>query len=414
MWDRPTSAGGAGAAWGATGTRASRVAASEQSWASRRAVGKARPRIGRVGTGRAGELLHLCAREQRGVVRRMSLRGQPPRLDRVREDHRRPIGYGVRPRERLEQIVEVVTAEIPDRAQQFLVVELGDQPDEVPFAAAGARKSFAQLARRRPQQPLEFLVGHLVDPATQRVAARAREQLAQPAPVLDGDRLPAGRLEHPRDPARGDVRDDSVERLAVEVDDPQHLAEARHDRVDQRLPDRPLVELGVTQQRDLAASLRDLEVARHVAVRDGAPDRRGRSDPHRAGGEVGGHRILQPARVALQPTELTQRRQVFEVQLTEQILDRVEDRGGVRLHRHSVGPAQMLEPERGHDRHDRRRGRLMTADLHARTRLPHPVGVIHDRSRQPEHPVLDCLEHPEPLILAGRDRHATIVPRTRG
>ena len=52
-------------------------------------------------------------------------------------------------------------------------------------------------------------------------------------------------------PPGGDVGHDAVERLAVEVDDPQHLAEPRDDRVDERLPDRALVELGVAEQRDL-------------------------------------------------------------------------------------------------------------------------------------------------------------------
>ena len=50
------------------------------------------------------------------------------------------------------------------------------------------------------------------------------------------------------DPAGGDVGHDAVERLAVEVDDPQHLAEARDHRVDERLPDRALVELGVAER----------------------------------------------------------------------------------------------------------------------------------------------------------------------
>ena len=40
----------------------------------------------------------------------------------------------------------------------------------------------------------------------------------------------------------------------------------RHDRVDDRLPDRALVELGVADERDLAPALRDVEVPGDVAV----------------------------------------------------------------------------------------------------------------------------------------------------
>ena len=165
----------------------------------------------------------------------------------------------------------------------------------------------------------------------------AREQLAQTPAVLDRDRLPAGRLEHAPHPAGGDVGHDAVERLPVEVDDPQHLAEPRDHRVDERLPDRALVELGVADQRDLAPALRHVEVPGHVAVRDRAPDRRGRADPDRAGREVDDVRILGPARVALQAAELAQRRQVAAVELAEQVVDGVQHRRGVRLHRDAVG-----------------------------------------------------------------------------
>ena len=54
------------------------------------------------------------------------------------------------------------------------------------------------------------------------------------------------------DAADRDIRHDPVERLPVDVDDPQHLAELRDQRVDDRLPDRALVELGVADERDLA------------------------------------------------------------------------------------------------------------------------------------------------------------------
>ena len=42
---------------------------------------------------------------------------------------------------------------------------------------------------------------------------------------------------------------------------------------------------------------------------------------------------------------------------------RVQHRRGVRLDRHPVPAAQVLEPQRGHDRHHRGAGRLVAADL---------------------------------------------------
>ena len=73
-----------------------------------------------------------------------------------------------------------------------------------------------------------------------------------------------------------------------------------------------------------------------------------------------------PARVALQPAELAQSRQVAAVERAEQVVDRVQHRRGVRLHRDAVGRAQVLEVERRHDADHRRRRGLVPADLHAR------------------------------------------------
>ena len=197
----------------------------------------------------------------------MALGRQPPALDRVGEHDARAVAHGVGGAEGGDQRREVVAAEVAERGQQLGVVAR-QHVDLEPLA---------QLAGVRAQQPLVLLVRHRVDARAQRLEA------LQPRPVLDHLDVPAGRLEHRRQPARGDVRHHAVERLAVEVDDPHHLAELGHHRVGDRLPDRALVELGVADQRDLAAADRDVEVAGDVAVRERAPDRRRRADADRAG-----------------------------------------------------------------------------------------------------------------------------------
>ena len=143
-------------------------------------------------------------------------------------------------------------------------------------------------------------------------------------------------------------------------------------RIDERLPDGALVELGVADERDVAAALRHVEVAGDVAVRDRAPERRRRADADRAGREVDDARILGAARIALQPAELAQRRQVAAVERAEQVVDRVQHGRGVRLDRDAVGRAQVLEVERRHDADHRGRRRLVAADLDARRRRRAP------------------------------------------
>ena len=244
--------------------------------------------------------------------------------------------------------------------------------------------------------------------------ARSVRVAGEPRPVLDHHAVPAGGLEHRREPPRRDVRHHAVQRLAVEVDDPHDLAQMGDHRIGDRLPARALVELGVAEQRDLAAAARHLEVPGHVAVRERAPDRRRRADADRAGRVVDGIGVLGAARVGLQPAVLAQRREVAAVQPAQQVVDRVQHRRRVRLDRHAVGRLQVREPQRRHQAHHRRAGGLMAADLHARLVGAHPVGVVHDRRGQPQHATLDAVQRREVevgLDGGGHARDATRVCR---
>ena len=91
------------------------------------------------------------------------------------------------------------------------------------------------------------------------------------------------------------------------------------------------------------------KVGAGVAVRDGCPQCRCGPDTDRAGGEVDGVWVLQPAGIALQPAFCAQCRQVGGVEVTEQIVDRVQDRGGMRLDRDTVGVTEGVERQRDHD-----------------------------------------------------------------
>ena len=176
----------------------------------------------RVGAERLRELPVLLLVEQRGVVGRVALGRQPPALDRVGEHDRRAVAHRVGLAVAVEQRAEVVAAEVAERVQQLVVLEVvGDHLEPPP-----------QLARVGAQQPLVLLVGHRVDALAQRLVG------GELRPVLDHHAVPAGGLEHRREPPRRDVGHDAVERLAVEVDDPQDLAELRHHRVGDRLPAR--------------------------------------------------------------------------------------------------------------------------------------------------------------------------------
>lgn len=307
-------------------------------------------------------------------------------LHGVGEDHRGP---GVVDRgERVAQRGGVVPAEVAHRGEQRVVVEVGDERGQVRVSVG---EPGADLVGVAAQQALVLRVLHGVDPGAQRVAAGPAEQLVQQPAVLDGEDLPAGRGEHPLDPRRADRGDDPVQGLAVEVDDPHHLAQLADHRVEDGLPDRALVELGVADQGVLPALPGTPEVGVDVAAGQRTPDRGGRADPHRAGRVVDRVGVLGPRRVGLQPAERAQRAQVALVELAEQVVDRVQHRGRVRLDRDPVPGPQVLEPQRGHDRRHRRRRRLVPAHLQP-ARVTAPVGRVDDRGRQPQHPLLDLDE----------------------
>ena len=83
-----------------------------------------------------------------------------------------------------------------------------------------------------------------------------------------------------------------------------------------------------------------------IAVGEARPDRRRCADPDRSGREVDGVRVLRPARIALEPAERAQLRQVAPVEPPQQVVDRVEDRRGMGLHRDPVRRPHVLELER--------------------------------------------------------------------
>ena len=250
------------------------------------------------------QLLPLGRRQQRRVVGRMPFGGEPARLDRVGEDDRGALVAASHARKASSRS----TRSWPPRSR-------------IARRSSASSRSAISLSTSRPAASRSPAGARAAPPASPRSSRwyssfgipSIRRRSASPPlrskssrrkrPYLTSDRLPAGGLEHRLDPPGGDVGDDPVERLPVEVDHPHQLAERRDHRVDQRLPDRPLVELGVAEQGDLAAGPRRLEVVDDVAVGDRAPDRRGGADADRAGGEVDRVGVLGPARVALQAAE---------------------------------------------------------------------------------------------------------------
>ena len=250
-----------------------------------------------VGAQRAGQLEHLLAREQRGVVLRVALDRQRPALDRVGEHHRRAVA--VHGAVGLDQLGRVVPAQVAQAGAQLAVAQLHHEP----LAARRRRRAGARAAPRGARAAgagtPRWASRRCAGAARRRRAARTARPSRAPYLTLITCQPAASNMLAQR--AEGDVGHHAVERLAVEVHHPQHLAELRHAGVGHRLPHRALVELGVAHEGDLASHRRRLEaVVLEVAAGERAPDRGGGADAHRAGRVVHRVGVLGPAGVALQ------------------------------------------------------------------------------------------------------------------
>jgi hypothetical protein len=136
-----------------------------------------------------------------------------------------------------------MAADIRDERGQPIVTHVGDNAVEraVDAARGIGHQGLAQPADRNAQKPLIVDVGHRLQARLQALTAgpgEQRLQLPAPAQLLDA---PAARAEHLGELPRPRVGHDPVEALAIDVDDPQHVAEPPDDLLAQRLPDVALV-----------------------------------------------------------------------------------------------------------------------------------------------------------------------------
>ena len=242
---------------------------------------------------------------------------------------------------------------------------------------------------------------------------RLGDLLAQLAAVSDLAHVPSGGGEQ-RLPLPGPAdRHDPVQRLAVVVDDPEDVPQPGRGGLGNRLPDASLVQLRVAHQRDEPARLPGAEVVVDVPAGQRREQRGDGAQSQRPGGEVDTVRVAGPARVRLQPTAGPQPRQIAAVQPTEQVLDRVEHRGGMRLDADLVAAAEVGEVQRGHRRDQAGAARLMPPDPDPVTGVAVPVRGVDHPDGEPQHPAGDLLEHVRVRLTGAWVAQARDTPRGR-
>lgn len=99
------------------------------------------------------------------------------------------------------------------------------------------------------------------------------------------------------------------------------------------------------------------------------------------------------------------------VEVAEQVLDRMEHRGGVGLDAHSIVGLEVLEPQCGHRGDKAGTGRLMAPDLDAIGIGTLAVSTVDHADRKPQHALLDLLQCLEVRAARPRTLHPVIDER---
>ena len=196
----------------------------------------------------------LVAGELRPVVQRVPGEGQAPPLERPRQDRHRPVGHLVRLRERVDDRVQIVAAQIGEERGDLGVAECLESRDGLRRGALPER--LPRGGGREPEKGVVLEVLHGLEPAAQPVAAALGEERREAPAEAKRHHMPAQRPEEALELPAPVVAHDPIEALAVQVDDDHVAGKVGHRLLGPGLPDAPLVQLGVTHERDVPRTAR--------------------------------------------------------------------------------------------------------------------------------------------------------------
>ncbi|MGY4291164.1 hypothetical protein ACVWXO_010430 [Bradyrhizobium sp. LM2.7] len=144
---------------------------------------------------------------------------------------------------------------------------------------------------------------------------------------------------------------DGIERLAVIVHDPPGVAQPVLPALGERLEDVAFVHLGIADQRNHPPFAAILHPAMRfdVVLHQRGEQRLRNAETDRAGREIDVVDILGARGIGLRALEAAKVLQLLTALPAEQILDGVEHRAGMRLHRDAILGPQHMKIQRRHD-----------------------------------------------------------------
>ncbi len=323
----------------------------------------------------------------------MASERQAEAFDRIGDETGRAVvltGIG----KRLEQAQAVVAGEIGHQRREFGIGAFGDQAGEIALVAELVFEALAPAGAALEAQGGIERVRAAVDPGAQACAARLLERGFEQRAVFQHDHVPAEGLEDFLEALPQAFAHVCIKGLPIVIDDPPGVPEALLPAFEQGFEDVALIELGIAHERDHPAFAPVLGPALrlHIILHDRGEERLCDAQADRTGGEIDVVDVLGARGIALRTFVAAKILQLLLRLLAEQILDCVEDRRGMGLHRDPVFRPQHLEIERRHDGRERGRGSLMPADLHAIAAFAEVIGVVDGPGGEPENLLLDLAQ----------------------
>ena len=363
------------------------------------------PFMARADAHGGAEGLHLLLRHQPGMVVLVAGEGQAHALDRVGDEAGRLVAFGVLGAEGLDQRLDVVAAEIHHQRRQLIIGQGVDDGADARDAAKVGQQGLAPGGAALEGQGGVEAVRAVVDPAAQRLPVRAREGGFQPAAVFQRDDVPAHVAEQALDPAEEPVGHHGIERLAVVVHHPPDIADVVLPAFQQGFVDVALIEFGIAHHRHVTPGGQALGgevVQAHIVLHERAERRQGHAQADRACRKIHLRPVLHARGIGLDAAEVAQRGEAFAILPPEQVVDRVEDRPGMGLHRHAVRRAQDAEIQRRQDRDRGGAGGLVPAHLQPVPVRADVVGMVDHPGREPEQLALQGMEDLDTARRIGR------------
>ncbi len=255
------------------------------------------------------------------------------------------------------------------------------------------------------------LVRTAVDPAAQRLAARLLAGRLLKRAVFQHLHVPAEGGENAFDALPQPLAHDAVEALAIVVDHPPGVAQVMFPALLQAFIDIAFIEFRIADQRDHPACRACLGpwLGGNIVLHDGGEGGDRHAEADGASREIDVVDVLGTARIGLRAAKAAEIFKLFPALVAHQILDGVEDGGGVWLDRHAVFRAKHTEIERCHDSGQRCRGGLMPADLHFAL-FPQVIGVVDRPAGMPQDLSFQILQACQSRRRQTRFRHLHLAP----